>query len=274
MLKQRILTAMVLIPLVVAAVLFLPNKVLALVLGGIVLLGALEWCKLSGIGSPVGRAVYLVVVTLALVAMEWLRVATDVLFILMAVAVLWWVVAIVVMAMTKTVKLQEESHFSLLHALAGIVVLVPAWAALVEIHARPVAGPGLLLFVMVLIWVADSGAYFAGRRWGRNKLAPSISPGKTREGVYGAIAGTVLCGFVLHWWGVVGALELIGILLLCVVTGLFSVAGDLFESLMKRQRGVKDSGSILPGHGGVLDRIDSLTSAGPVFLFGLMLAGA
>ncbi len=272
MLKQRILTAMILIPLVVVAVLFLPNRVLALVLAGVVLLGALEWAKLSGIESPVGRAVYLIVVTAALVAVEWLRTSTGFLIFFFAAAVLWWIAAVVVMATIKSVEV-VGSRFSWLDAVIGLLMLVPAWAALVQLHARELAGPGLLLFLMVLIWVADSGAYFAGRRWGRNKLAPAISPGKTREGVYGAVAGMLLCGLLLHYWGVVANLGLAGVLALCLVTGLLSVAGDLFESLFKRRRGVKDSGNLLPGHGGMLDRIDSLTAAGPVFLFGLLLAG-
>lgn len=123
---------------------------------------------------------------------------------------------------------------------------------------------------MILIWTADSFAYFAGRRWGRVKLAPQISPGKTREGVYGALIGSALCGALLHWLRPeTGSLSVL--VLLSVTIALFSVVGDLFESLLKRQAGLKDSGTLLPGHGGVLDRIDSLTAAAPVFLFGLLL---
>jgi len=150
-------------------------------------------------------------------------------------------------------------------------VLVPAWASLVVIHGVDPQGPRLLLFLMVLIWVADSFAYFAGRRWGRTKLAPVISPGKTREGVYGALAGAVLCGGGLVWLMPQGNPLLL--ILFCLLIVLVSVVGDLFESLMKRQAGVKDSGSLLPGHGGMLDRIDSLTAAAPLFLLGLLLLG-
>ncbi len=126
-----------------------------------------------------------------------------------------------------------------------------------------------MLFLLVLIWIADSGAYFAGRRWGRVKLAPAVSPGKTREGVYGALAGAMLCALALAWMRPEIGAALVTIPL-CLLTCLVSVAGDLFESLIKRQAGVKDSGTLLPGHGGVLDRIDSLTAAAPVFVFGLM----
>jgi phosphatidate cytidylyltransferase len=149
---------------------------------------------------------------------------------------------------------------------AGVVVLVAPWVALMGL--RDDFGPAYVLFLLLLIWVADTGAYFAGRRWGRRKLAPTISPGKTWEGVFGA--GMATLAFAL-----VGAAVLEegarwpGFVAVCMVTVGFSIVGDLFESMMKRQRGVKDSGSLLPGHGGVLDRFDSLTAAAPAFLLGL-----
>jgi phosphatidate cytidylyltransferase len=161
-------------------------------------------------------------------------------------------------------------RFSLFSAVAGFFALVPAWAAIQSIHSSGESGPILTLFLLVLIWVADSGAYFAGHRWGRTKLAPIISPGKTREGLYGAMAGSVVCAVALSWWlGEWSRLH--WMLLLCLATVLLSVVGDLFESLFKRQAGAKDSGAILPGHGGVLDRIDSVTAAAPLFLLGLIL---
>jgi phosphatidate cytidylyltransferase len=149
---------------------------------------------------------------------------------------------------------------------AGLVVLVASWVALMGL--RDEFGPGYVLFLFLLIWVADIGAYFAGRRWGRRKLASIISPGKTWEGALGAgtaalalaLAGAVVLDWGSRWPGFVA---------ICMVTVGFSIAGDLFESMMKRQRGLKDSGSLLPGHGGVLDRVDSLTAAAPVFLLGL-----
>jgi phosphatidate cytidylyltransferase len=128
-----------------------------------------------------------------------------------------------------------------------------------------------VLFLLVLIWIADSGAYFAGRRWGRRKLAPLVSPGKTREGAYGALAGGLLWGGVLAALYGVSVPQQGGLVLLCLLTVVASIVGDLYESLSKRERGVKDSGSLLPGHGGILDRIDSLTAAAPVFALGLHL---
>ncbi|MCB1760121.1 MAG: phosphatidate cytidylyltransferase, partial [Gammaproteobacteria bacterium] len=149
----------------------------------------------------------------------------------------------------------------------------PAWISLLILHARYQDGPYLLLFLMILIWVADSCAYFAGRRWGRVKLAPLISPGKTREGVYGAMVGAAICGVLLHQLRPqTGPLYLL--VVLSVLVALISVIGDLFESVMKRQAGLKDSGALLPGHGGMLDRIDSLTAAAPLFLLGMLLLEA
>ena len=177
------------------------------------------------------------------------------------------------------------SFFSLAVAVLGIVAMwkifekagEPGWAAIIPFYNAYVLfkitwGNGWM-FLLMLIWVADIGAYFAGRRWGRRKLAPTISPGKTWEGVWGAAAaaaafalvGAAVLGVGSRWPGFVAV---------CMVTVVFSIVGDLFESMLKRQRGVKDSGSLVPGHGGVLDRLDSLLAAAPVFLLGwLVLAG-
>jgi phosphatidate cytidylyltransferase len=157
--------------------------------------------------------------------------------------------------------------------LVGLAVLVPPWLALVAVHGSGSLGPWLMLFLLVLIWTADSGAYFAGRRFGRRKLAVHVSPGKSIEGVLGALLlgglFALACG---HALGYAGA-ALAAFVLLGIATVLVSVLGDLFESLIKRYRAVKDSGGLLPGHGGVLDRVDSLTAAAPFFAVGLAWLG-
>lgn len=145
------------------------------------------------------------------------------------------------------------------------------WLAIVALHGNGADGPRTVLFLLVLVWVADSGAYLAGRRWGRRKLAPGLSPGKTWEGVLGAGVGALVLGagwslFYRYPFGLA-----LAFVTLCVSTVVVSVVGDLFESWMKRGCGVKDSGSIFPGHGGLLDRIDSLTAAAPWFVGGLSL---
>jgi phosphatidate cytidylyltransferase len=273
MLKQRVITALILVPAVVLLVLFAPTNLLALVTAGVLLLGALEWSRLSGCASPAGRTLYLLVTTVLMVAAEWLRreqIAADIYL----AAALWWLVVLGMLVRLRQTGGGSEQGVSLATAVAGQLVLVPAWLALVALHAREPAGPGLLLFLLVMIWLADTGAYFAGRRWGKTRLAPGISPGKTWEGVGGAVAAMVLSSLLLYHWGVLAGVAWPAVLLLCLLAGCFSIVGDLFESLVKRRRGVKDSGNLLPGHGGVLDRIDSLTAAAPVFLFALTVMGA
>lgn len=145
--------------------------------------------------------------------------------------------------------------------LVGAVVLLPTWLAMVQLR---VPSPAVLLAVFALVWMADIAAYFAGRRFGKHKLAPSISPGKTREGAYGATVGVMVYGLVIGHFFLADRVSLpIWVLILLLLTAV-SIIGDLFESLLKRKAGIKDSSNVLPGHGGVLDRIDSLTSTLPV----------
>lgn len=269
MLKQRVVTALILAPLVIAAVLLLPTFYLALIMGLVVAICGFEWARLSGIETPLLQMLYVVLLLICLAALYTLLSLTWV-PVIITISVVWWIIAL-----WRLLRYHiEQQPVGLRHrAVEGFIVLLPAWLAIVSIHRIPSTGPGLVLFVLILIWSADVGAYFAGRRWGKHKLAPQVSPGKTREGVYGAIAGSLICGLVLNAWLGSGVTQSLQIILLCVITMLASVVGDLFESLVKRQQGVKDSGSLLPGHGGMLDRIDSLTAAAPVFLFGLLLLG-
>ncbi|MCG7983698.1 MAG: phosphatidate cytidylyltransferase [Candidatus Thiodiazotropha lotti] len=270
MLKQRVITALILAPLVISSVLLLPTTYVALLLAVVVLVGSREWARLSGFTNLPQQLLYTLLMLLLLgcsyflMPPSWIPVITGF-------AVVWW--CFVLVRIIRYRADQIPSDHSLLKGLEGIVVLLPPWLALITLHQIPGFGPGLMLFVLMLIWSADVGAYFAGHRWGSHKLAPQVSPGKTREGVYGAMGSALLCGVVLIWWLESSVLKSILILLLCLVTMLSSVVGDLFESLLKRQRGMKDSGTLLPGHGGMLDRIDSLTAAAPVFLFGLTLLG-
>ncbi|MEM9056937.1 MAG: phosphatidate cytidylyltransferase, partial [Pseudomonadota bacterium] len=152
----------------------------------------------------------------------------------------------------------------------GLLVLVPAWVILVRVHASEVLGPGWLLFVFAVVWAADTGAYFVGKAFGHSRLAPRVSPGKTWEGVGGGLGLAGIVAAVGAWAFGVPALPFIGI---CIATALVSIVGDLTVSMFKRHAGVKDSGRLFPGHGGILDRIDSITAAAPVFALGLALLG-
>ncbi len=270
MLLQRVLTALVLIPLVAVALLYLPTDILALLLGALVLLGGVEWTALAELSATKDKLLYMLILVLSMVGLAWLYTHfSSSLFLLATAAACWWfLVALLLAGHPSPADLIQGKTAGRL--LLGLAVLVPAWGAMLAVHDGLRNGPYLLLFAMVLIWVADSAAYFAGRRWGRTKLAPALSPGKTREGVYGALVGALICGIFLHMVRPeTGPLPLV--ILFTITVAVFSVVGDLFESLMKRQAGIKDSGKLLPGHGGILDRIDSLTAALPIFLFGLLL---
>lgn len=271
MLKQRIFTALVLAPLVLGAVLLMPTNSLALVFAGIVLVGGREWAILSGLPKVSGQLSYILVISFCILAAASILNQSEWILWVLSASVVWWMASLIRLLRLRGVT--QLNGFKLLQGIEGILVLVPAWFSLVLIHRLPQDGPELLVFLLLLIWSADIGAYFTGRRWGRVKLAPQVSPGKTREGVYGALSAALVWGLILAWWQGKGLHMYPLVVLLCVLTALFSVVGDLFESMLKRQRGVKDSGELLPGHGGMLDRIDSLTAAAPVFLLGLMLMG-
>ncbi|WP_303904094.1 phosphatidate cytidylyltransferase [Thiohalomonas denitrificans] len=265
MLKQRILTALILAPLAAWAILALPSAFFALLLGVIMLLGAWEWTRLVGLNSNAGRFMYMAAVALLIGILYPLTAAPSSVVVIGVSAVAWWGVALVaVLRYPAGIKALRQSRTT--RALAGVLVLVPAWGCLVILQRAP--GPGFVLLLVVLIWGADTGAYFAGRRWGRHRLAPRVSPGKTWEGVAGGVAVALAAGAV-GWFWLRPEVMLPGFLFLCGLTIASSVLGDLSESMFKRMMNVKDSGGLLPGHGGILDRIDSLTAAAPVFALGL-----
>lgn len=262
MLIQRFITGAIFGVVVIAAVMWLPTTGTASVLALLVIAGAWEWAGLARL-APTWRAVYAVVFA-ALVAsgIGWAD-DREVVTALVGVAMLGWLVALgAVLTYPRPLPLPAVGA-------AGFVALLPPWAALVYLHGSSPVGPGLVLTVFAIVWSADSGAFFTGRAFGRHKLAPKVSPGKTWEGVAGGVlfAGIVAgtAGHVMHL--PVGVLVAIG-----CATALVSVLGDLTVSIAKRNIGVKDTGRLLPGHGGMLDRIDSLTAAAPAFLLGVAAA--
>jgi phosphatidate cytidylyltransferase len=265
MLGRRILTAIVLLPAALAALFLLPATGWRIAAGIVILIGADEWARLAR-WSARGRVAFVAAMLASLLGagampagwmgFQWILGLASLFWILVAVAWLrgaWQVRSWGLMALT------------------GWWVLVPAWLATVLLQQRPAQ----LLALMAVVWVADTAAYFAGRRFGRRKLAPAISPGKTWEGVFGALIGVavyyaLLVKFapsVLAGFGFAGGLILVGAL------ATLGVIGDLFESWMKRVAGVKDSGRLLPGHGGVLDRIDALTASLPLAALAIRLTG-
>ena len=269
MLKQRLLTALVLIPLVVWAVLELSTAVLGLILALFVLLGSWEWARLIGLQTTLARLSYVTFIAMLLYLSKFLLATSEnFIFAALVVAGLWWLIGTVwVFRYRGETGLKPiDTQFGLF---VGVIVLIPTWLAMTYIHAFSENGPAMLLFVMVLIWAADSGAYFAGRKFGKHKLAPQVSPGKTIEGVVGGLLAAALFSLIGATSFDLPVLGGISFVVLSVIVVLLSVIGDLFESLFKRRAGVKDSGQLLPGHGGVLDRIDSLTAAAPIFALAL-----
>jgi phosphatidate cytidylyltransferase len=265
-----LLTALILVPIVAAGVWFLPTPWLGMLLALAVIAATEEWARLAGLGSCGTHVGLLAAVVLGLVGMAWVLRSGHSPVPLLVLAGLWWLWA--AQRVVRIARIAPVQGPDRRVAVTAPLVLVPAWTGLVWLHAQ-VHGPALVLFVLVLIWVADSAAYFSGRLWGRRKLAPVVSPGKTLEGVFGAMAGALVMGAGLAWASGAAPGPAAALLLLCLVTAAVSIVGDLYESLLKRTRGVKDSGSLLPGHGGLLDRIDSLTAAAPVFALGLHLIG-
>ncbi len=173
----------------------------------------------------------------------------------------WWALALLWIAVAPASVNRGRA------AVAGLFALVPVWLALVRLHAQ---GPQLMLFLLLLVVAADIGAYFAGRALGKHKLAPRVSPGKTWEGVGGGLVAAALMAAFGVWWF---SMDTVPFMALCILVAIASVVGDLTESMFKRHAGLKDSGTLLPGHGGVLDRVDSVTAAAPVFLIGLERLG-
>jgi phosphatidate cytidylyltransferase len=263
---QRTLTALALGPLVLAGALWLPTGWLAVGLALVVVLGAWEWTALAGLEPPSARFAYLGVVALGCAALWQAQLWGWGPYLLIPVALGW---LLVLAYLARVVEIPRAQGVDLGLLAVGLPVMLGPWLALVYLDAVRPDGPVLVLFLLLLIWGADIAAYFAGRRWGRAKLAPVLSPGKTWAGGYGALAAAVLCGMALAWLLGVGAGRALALIAICILTAVVSVAGDLFESLLKRRRGLKDSGRLLPGHGGVLDRIDSMTAAAPVFALGL-----
>lgn len=274
MLKQRLITAIFLIPLVVLAILKLPTSIFQWLIAGVTILAALEWFKIVGITSAMQTmASTVLLVVLAILALLYLPSTTLLIF----ASGVWLLASIIVIRYAHRLlpenltKLFAKKWFGVAVAIA---VLLPFWLSVCILHSSSLLGPQQLLYVLVAVWLADTGGYFAGKRWGKQPLARTISPNKTWQGVYGALVLAGLWAMLAYLMGINGNLSLLSWLGLTVITVLVSVIGDLFESVFKRCHKVKDSGNLLPGHGGMLDRIDSLMAAVPIFVVVLNVLGA
>jgi phosphatidate cytidylyltransferase len=272
MLKQRLITAAILIPLVVLGILKLETYQLQWFIGLVTILAAWEWLGIIGIHDITKRLIWVVGLLLVVAVSTYL----PMIFILLLALLLWLTATVIILKFGHSglpsylADIFKQSHFGIA---CTLVLLALFWLSVVILHQTPL-GPEQLLYVLISVWLADTGGYFAGKRWGKTPLAKAVSPNKTWQGVWGALGLTTAWAAIAYYLGLSGDLSLLLWLCLTLLTVTISIVGDLFESLFKRSFNVKDSGNLLPGHGGILDRIDSLIAAVPVFVAGLMLTGA
>lgn len=280
MLKSRLITAFILIPIVIAALFLLPPPGFAIVILAVCMLAAWEWGQFAGLASRSQRIWLAVLCGLLLVLMMFTLPAYQHALHLPQIAgtlwaaLAWWLVALM-LVLFYPASASLWRHSRPLRLLCGALTIIPFFWGMLTLRqyhyeSDHFAGAWWLLYVMLLVWGADSGAYMFGRLFGKHKLAPKVSPGKTWEGFFGGLLTSAVIAWLFGLWAPL-SVPLLTLLACSVVAALASVLGDLTESMFKREAGIKDSGNLIPGHGGILDRIDSLTAAVPVFACLLLL---
>jgi phosphatidate cytidylyltransferase len=261
-LRERVLTAIVLAAVLLGVMLGLPSIATVWLLTVLVLVGAWEWAGFIGKATPASRAAFTIAIALALVAcLHVYSSSTAIVGIVVTIAVAWWFAAFLWVCIAPG-KVNPVTA-----ALAGVLALVPCWLALVHVTFATQSARWVL-FTLGLVWAGDTGAFFAGRWLGRVPLAPRVSPKKTWEGVLGGLAASGMVAWICATW--LFAVDIWPFVFTCVAVAALSVVGDLTESMLKRAAGLKDSGTLFPGHGGMLDRIDSVTAAAPALVFALI----
>ncbi|WP_276902830.1 phosphatidate cytidylyltransferase [Frischella perrara] len=282
MLIQRLLAALVLIPIVIAGLFFLSISNFAIVMLVIFALSSWEWAQFLHFTTKRSKSIFTILLTTLAAIIYYLPsyvyLPINIFEIILLSSIAWWSVALVlVLSYPKSVKLWGTSFFNKL--LFAFFTLMPFSIAMIQLRQinyglNSYEGAYWLLYILVLVWATDSGAYFAGRLWGKHKLAPSVSPGKTIEGLMGGVASSIIIGLLVYYSHFFNA-PFYPFMISSVVAIFASVLGDLTESMFKREANIKDSGHLIPGHGGILDRIDSLTAAMPIFAaFILYIFGA
>ena len=270
-LAQRVVTGSILAAFAAAATLLLPSFWYALLIAAFVLAGAWEWSGMAGWPSPGRRLAYCVGLMLVLLATGWLLQNKGGGLAVLLAGLVWWLVALAWVVRFQQGLCVDVMNYPLVRLVAGWLILAPSWGAVVYLHSAAESGPWLVLYLVFLISTADSAAYFVGRRLGSRRLASNVSPGKSLEGVAGALLAATV--FAIAIGLLFNPAPPLAFVVLSLVTVLISILGDLTESVFKRRAGLKNSGSIIPGHGGILDRIDSYTAAAPIFALGYLWQG-
>ncbi len=286
MLLQRILTALVLAAVAITAIFTLPTLYFYLFIAVIVLIAGWEWTHLAGLDKTSSKVWFIVslivpmlgitfwtqILELLALLLEWPKIKeySGILEWLVIGPVIFWVLMMILIRKTPEALLALELK-KRTQAFIGWFVLFSAWMFLVKLRAF--YGSEAVMYFLALIWIADIAAFFSGKKFGKDKLAPLVSPGKTVQGMYGAMISAMICAVLLALYYDYPLMIATDFGMLSVLTVLVSIYGDLFFSLVKRKNDVKDSGSILPGHGGVLDRIDSVIAAAPFYYAGVILIG-
>lgn len=272
MLKQRVLTALLLLPLVMAAIFALPVQWFLVLLAVILLRGSWEYSRLAGFSGQTSRY-FLVILQTAIMAVlfnyrdHW---DNNILVYMSASCVLWLLMLVRLSRFRPQAK--PDKSYRLISFATAIVSITTGWFALSWIRMQD-DGAWLILLLLLIVWAADTGAYFAGKTFGKRKLAASISPGKTLAGLWGGLIAGPLIALLAANLMPITEINSAWLVLLGLSTALVSVGGDLLISMHKRTSGFKDSGNLLPGHGGILDRVDSLIAAAPFFALGLLVSG-
>jgi len=282
MTRTRLNAALVMAPVAIAAILLLPTDWMLVLAAVVFLLGLWEWFDLAEIDDTLARSVLLVAHVAVMAALVWASRSSDgfsfvLLKLVTVIGVGWWLLALAWLGRYKFAS-DHDTHARVFKLAAGALAVIPAWCALAWIHASEPNGHRWLLTALMVVWAADTGAYFSGRKFGGKlfkgrKLAPKISPNKTVECLVGGLLLGMVVGVVFSLFAGASAAQLPAVALVALLAVLFSVIGDLFESLLKRHVGVKDSGHLIPGHGGILDRLDGVLAALPAFALGKAVLG-
>ena len=275
MLKQRIVTAVVLLACLIAATTLLSSFGFALFVSVTVMLAAWEWCGLTGLGKQLSRAGYMTAIATVLAGLFLaLNISGDALgvnqyrlAVILGLGTLFWLLSLIILITYPTNKTAWNDQSKI--AIMGLFALIPVWAAVIQLKYLMPSGV-LVIALIILVAAVDVGGYFVGIRFGRRRLAPELSPSKSWEGVWGGLGLCLLGGIGVSWAAhryieILEPWQFIALLMLTLLTTFFSIIGDLLESMLKRNRNVKDSGGILPGHGGLLDRVDGLMAAAPIY---------